>query len=221
MTIQQPLPPAGAETEIKQPNGMRPFSWVIIGINALFLIWIVKGVADANPTNDAEIVGTGIGVMLIVGLWAFTDVILGILWLVTRKRQPQVVIVQRPWHNMSVYVPAQHGQGALGQERYAGQPVGLPGGMQDRVSPADYVARHPVSTTVNARVQVDEDAHYMHEVAHAALDGGHGAAEAWKLAVEWLLRQGHDPSVHADTMALAQQQYESCARCPDPQGQAH
>jgi hypothetical protein len=79
----------------------RPFSWVILGINVLFLIWIIGGVASsggapedcgslsAETCNDAEAVGTAIGAGILVFLWAIVDVILGVIWLVTRpKRRP-------------------------------------------------------------------------------------------------------------------------------------
>jgi hypothetical protein len=70
--------------------------WVILGINALFVIWIVTGIASGGSTDcgtlsvkdcqTAQAVGTGIGVFVIVALWAFVDVILGVVYLVTRKR---------------------------------------------------------------------------------------------------------------------------------------
>lgn len=74
----------------------RPFTWVIVAINVLFLIWVIVGVgAASDPTdcgglsqescNAAAAAGTAIGVGIVVVLWAFVDVILGIVWLVTRK----------------------------------------------------------------------------------------------------------------------------------------
>jgi hypothetical protein len=76
----------------------RPFSWVILIINILFLIWVIAGIASSSGTpkdcgtlsaadcNNAQAVGTGIGVAIIIVFWAFVDVILGVLWLVTRPR---------------------------------------------------------------------------------------------------------------------------------------
>jgi hypothetical protein len=74
----------------------RPFSWVILVINILFLVWIIAGIASSSPSDcgsltakqcsDATAVGTGIGVALIIVFWAFVDVILGVVWLVTRPR---------------------------------------------------------------------------------------------------------------------------------------
>jgi hypothetical protein len=76
---------------------MRKFSWVILAINALFLIWIIAAVAgsDANcgpelsaqACQDATAIGTGLGVAVIIFLWAMVDVILGVVWLVTRKKE--------------------------------------------------------------------------------------------------------------------------------------
>jgi hypothetical protein len=45
--------------------------------------------------DAAKAIGGGIGALLIVFLWVAADVILGIIWLVTRKREPQVVYVQQ------------------------------------------------------------------------------------------------------------------------------
>lgn len=84
----------------------RIFTWVILAINALFLIWVIVGAASGagNATNcgslnqqtcnDAAHAGTAIGVGLVIFLWAAVDVILGIIWLVTRKREAPVVFVQ-------------------------------------------------------------------------------------------------------------------------------
>jgi hypothetical protein len=76
----------------------RPFTWVIVIINVLFLVWIVAGVAGladecADEVGDLQeaceagtAVGATIGVGIIIGLWAFVDVILGVLWLVTKPK---------------------------------------------------------------------------------------------------------------------------------------
>ena len=78
----------------------RPFSWVILVINILFLIWVIAAAASSGPAddcgtlsaqtcNDAEAVGTALGVGILIFFWAIVDVILGVLWLVTRpKRRP-------------------------------------------------------------------------------------------------------------------------------------
>lgn len=87
---------------------MRKFSWFIIVINVLFLIWIIAGAnsgggaancgsLSVQTCQDAQTVGKGIGVMLIVGFWVAADVILGILWLVTggKKTKTKETIVYR------------------------------------------------------------------------------------------------------------------------------
>jgi hypothetical protein len=86
---------------------------VILGVNVLFLVWLVTGVGGAasevqdcealvgqakdlcEAENAGTAVGAGVGAFLIIALWAFVDVILGIIWLVTRKKEPQQVIVQQ------------------------------------------------------------------------------------------------------------------------------
>lgn len=74
----------------------RVFTWIILAINVLFLIWIISGVAgrpdasctalDQETCQAASDVGTGIGALVIVFLWVAADVILGILWLITRPK---------------------------------------------------------------------------------------------------------------------------------------
>ena len=76
----------------------RVFTWVILVVNVLFLIWIISALGAAGNNcaglqGDAlracqagTAVGAGIGTIIILFLWALVDVILGILWLVTRKR---------------------------------------------------------------------------------------------------------------------------------------
>ncbi|SFS65271.1 hypothetical protein [Saccharopolyspora flava] len=66
---------------------LRVFTWVILVINAIFLVWVIGGIASRpNPDDPAANVGTAIGVGLVIGLWVAADVILGILWLVTKPR---------------------------------------------------------------------------------------------------------------------------------------
>lgn len=82
----------------------RVFTWVIVVINILFLVWVIAGVGGgASNTNDCSgltgdalrlcnagnagtAVGTGIGVAIILFLWALVDIIMGIVWLVTRPK---------------------------------------------------------------------------------------------------------------------------------------
>jgi hypothetical protein len=76
----------------------RPFTWIILAINVLFLIWVITAIAGASDTpadcgtlsaedcEAAEAVGTAIGTGIIVFFWVAVDVVLGIIWLVTRPK---------------------------------------------------------------------------------------------------------------------------------------
>jgi amino acid transporter len=82
----------------------RAFTWIILIINLLFLIWIIAGAGSAannvkdcsslvgqakdacQASNTGTAAGTAIGVGIIIVLWAFVDIILGVLWLVTRRK---------------------------------------------------------------------------------------------------------------------------------------
>lgn len=77
--------------------GWRIFSYVIIAFNLLMLVWLVTGVSSvahqscdpalsAQACTAAKQLGGGIGAALIIGLWVAGEVILGVLWLVTRPR---------------------------------------------------------------------------------------------------------------------------------------
>lgn len=76
---------------------LRPFTWVILAVNAIFVAWIIGGAVSAShqtcspglsaqACQSASAIGTGIGVALIIGLWVAADFILGVLWLITRPR---------------------------------------------------------------------------------------------------------------------------------------
>lgn len=88
---QPPLPPA--------PRKRRHvFRWFFLAVQALFVIWIIGGVNSAADNCDGEVgaaldacqdataVGAGIGVGMIIFVWAAIDVILGITYLIVRKR---------------------------------------------------------------------------------------------------------------------------------------
>ncbi|MFF8387302.1 hypothetical protein ACF053_27175 [Streptomyces kanasensis] len=68
----------------------------------LFLIWVIMGTVSGAGTpedcgtlgqpvcNDAENLGTAIGVGLVIALWAAADIILGITYLIYRiSRRPR------------------------------------------------------------------------------------------------------------------------------------
>jgi len=68
-------------------------------VQALFLLWIIVGVNDASKSCVGEVgsakdiceaataIGTSIGVGLILFLWIFVDVVLGLIWLITNRGQ--------------------------------------------------------------------------------------------------------------------------------------
>lgn len=72
--------------------------WVILGINALFLWWMISAVGgtadncagrvgtDLESCQTGTAIGGGIVFIFILVLWALVDVILGVIFLVTRRR---------------------------------------------------------------------------------------------------------------------------------------
>jgi hypothetical protein len=71
----------------------RVFLWVFLAVQVLFIFWIFAGAnsASGGPTgdcgslskaacNDAQDIGTGIGIMLVVGLWLVTDFLLAVTY---------------------------------------------------------------------------------------------------------------------------------------------
>lgn len=84
-----PVPPEQPSTHRRRPV----FAWVIVAVNVLMLVLVVVSVAGAEdcaelvgPERDGCDAGTFIGVLLLLGFWAAVDVILGVLYLVTRRR---------------------------------------------------------------------------------------------------------------------------------------
>ena len=70
--------------------------WIILVVNALFLIWLVSALGGTSScegmTGDelsacqaGEGIGKGIVFFAILLLWALVDVILGVIFLVTRR----------------------------------------------------------------------------------------------------------------------------------------
>lgn len=92
-TPQWQPPPPPPQTSRKN---RRIFLWVFLAVQLLFLIWLITGIAsgagtpedcdtlDQQTCNEAENVGTAIGVGLILILWAVVDIILGITYAVYR-----------------------------------------------------------------------------------------------------------------------------------------
>lgn len=76
----------------------RVFRWFVLAVNLLFLVWLFTTLEPSGDcsglTGDAltsctagEAVGAGIGMVLVIALWALVDVILGVVYLVVRDRR--------------------------------------------------------------------------------------------------------------------------------------
>lgn len=91
--------PSGAGPAPGRPprKRRRVFRWIFLAVQVLFLIWIITGATSASHAScdpnlsqqactAAKQVGGGIGVFLIIFLWVAVDVILGIGYLIFRKR---------------------------------------------------------------------------------------------------------------------------------------
>jgi hypothetical protein len=72
--------------------------WVILVINGLFLWWMISAVGgladdcaskvgtDLEACETGTAIGGGLAFIFILVLWALVDVILGVIFLVTRRR---------------------------------------------------------------------------------------------------------------------------------------
>ncbi|TQE31597.1 hypothetical protein SipoB123_01630 [Streptomyces ipomoeae] len=94
-----PNSPYQGQTPPLPKKRRRVFLWIFLAIQVLFLIWLITGAASSSGTpeecrgltgddlklcEDANDVGTTIGVGLIIGLWAAVDIILGFTYVVYR-----------------------------------------------------------------------------------------------------------------------------------------
>jgi len=73
----------------------RKMTWTVLIFNVLMVIWLVTGLTastgscnglDANTCAAASDVGHGIAATLQIVVWVLGDIILGVLWLVTKGR---------------------------------------------------------------------------------------------------------------------------------------
>lgn len=74
----------------------RIFMWFFLIVQVLFIIWIITGIASGSgdatdcgslsqeACNNAEDVGTGIGVVLLFIIWMVVDFLLFIPWVVIK-----------------------------------------------------------------------------------------------------------------------------------------
>ena len=68
--------------------------WSFVGFNILMAIWLIGGMNSASEGMQAlsgaeqagAAIGTGIGAMLILGIWVVGDIILGLFVLFTRPK---------------------------------------------------------------------------------------------------------------------------------------
>ena len=68
--------------------------WSFVGFNILMAIWLINGMGAATEgmetMSEAEragtALGTGIGAAMILGIWVFGDIILGLFVLFTRPK---------------------------------------------------------------------------------------------------------------------------------------
>lgn len=96
MTDYSDLNPEPATTHPPQrKRKRRVFMWVFLAVQAIFVIWIISGIASAGTPSDcgsltqeqcqtASNVGTGIGVFLIFVFWAIVDFLLGVGYVIYR-----------------------------------------------------------------------------------------------------------------------------------------
>lgn len=94
----QTLPPGIRPQANKKAHGHRPFTWVILAVQVVFVAWLVYGFAQAGKAvnncdaqtyvqacKDGAGLGTALGVGLVLFLWVMVDIILGVIWLVTKR----------------------------------------------------------------------------------------------------------------------------------------
>jgi hypothetical protein len=100
---QQPSPPGQGWSTYGQPPQPRPrkrrrvFMWVILGINALFLIAVIatlnissgcQGMTgdELSACQAGEGIGKGAVFLFLLFVWALVDIVLGVIFMVTRGR---------------------------------------------------------------------------------------------------------------------------------------
>lgn len=74
------------------------FRWFFLAVQLLFLVWLITGVSGAAGNCDGEVgqaleacqagtaVGAGLGVAVILFVWVAVDVILGLTYMIFRRR---------------------------------------------------------------------------------------------------------------------------------------
>ena len=101
--------------EVKPKKKKRIFLWVFLLVQAIFIYWIVAGTAsadlpdctaltgsaydDCNLEATAGGIGTGIGVMLVVGVWMVVDFLLAVgygVYRLAKRPEPQPALFVSP-----------------------------------------------------------------------------------------------------------------------------
>lgn len=83
-------------TNLPKPKSHRVFMWVVLAINALFAVWLLWYWASIGDTCASETTyreacrtGTSVGVMvgtfMLLAFWALVDIVLGVIYMVTRR----------------------------------------------------------------------------------------------------------------------------------------
>lgn len=84
-------------TELPKPKHRRVLMWTVLTINALFLIWLIgywvsvgDPCASETTYQDACRTGASLGIaagtFLILAFWACVDIVLGVIYMVTRRK---------------------------------------------------------------------------------------------------------------------------------------
>ena len=96
MTLDHSKPLDADARAVKPKKKKRVFLWFFLAVQALFIWMIIAGATSsggvpddcgtlsAQACNDAESVGTGIGVFLILVIWFFVNAFLGTIYAVYR-----------------------------------------------------------------------------------------------------------------------------------------
>jgi len=90
-------PKCGAKLKKPQRSAIgKIIKYCFIGFNILMLIWFITGMGEAADTasaahSEAEqagaAIGTGLGAMMLLLIWVFGDIVLGLLTLLTRPKK--------------------------------------------------------------------------------------------------------------------------------------
>ena len=92
--MSQPPPPP--PTSIAPKKKRRVFLWVFLAVQVLFLVMVIGGASTGSGTptdcggldeetcNAASDIGTGIGVMFLIALWAIVDFFMAVIYGVYR-----------------------------------------------------------------------------------------------------------------------------------------